>query len=335
MSKVYGQVRDLTYLTVPTILLAVACYVLSFFSKPVETLTFSKDMVLNVLFNQPVFAHPGVVSAIVAGAFTFLICFSIYYVGEKLMPDKNGIIFIPMMYLLISTAVPEARFFTPYHIVTLLMVWAIYCVVNFRMQERNIEGLFLSIFLVGVASLFYLPMIWFTILLILVNLSAEINKLKYLLVTLTAIITPFLIYFALIYLFWDFGNVQAKFALCLDYLKGARLAKFDFSMPDLIFAATLSLTSIIAAVGAMAHLDDDKVITARTYVRMIIAMIGMAGISLFYDGTMPSVADMMIFFPIPFLFFDFFSERTKKAPAAIFYVIIAGAVVYLKIAQLA
>ncbi|MFB0973850.1 MAG: hypothetical protein QMB59_04700 [Bacteroidales bacterium] len=335
MISSYKRENDITLMTVLTALLALGFYVMSFFSATPDNFTFSKDLVLNILFNQPAFSHPGTLSAIIAAAFTTINCFSLYYVGEKVLPDKSIISFIPLTYLMLTTAMPEARFFTPYHIVTLMMIWAFYCVVNFRMNERNIEGLFLSILLVSVASLFYLPMLWFTLLLILVNLSAEMDKLRYLLITITAIVTPYIIYFGLIYLFWNLGEVQAKFAICLYYLKDIDIISFRSNHPAIIFASILGLATIISSVAVLANLDKAKVIIERAYVRIIIVLLGMIGISIVYGGSLTDLSGIMVFFPIPFLLFDFYTERAKKVPATIFFLIIAGALTYLKISQLA
>jgi hypothetical protein len=335
MYGTYGHESNITHLTVLTAVCAIGFYLMSFFAvPPAATLKFPKDLVLGFLFDMPVFSNPGWISAVTAGIFLFFICLSIYYVGNRILPDRNNISFIPFMFLMLSTSVPESRFFSPFHIAVLLMVWSFYYLVVFRMNERHIEQLFLSVFLASLASLFYLPLIWFGVLLLFLNINADMPKFKYVLVNIAALLTPFLIYFTIIYLLKDFSEVETRFSNYLEYLKDAGLPEFNFTLPSALFAGSLALETAIAAL-ATTNMGNSKVITVRGYIRIVFTLLGTLAIILFYTYAFPDLSVMLLFTPIAFLLFYLFSEKLGKKAAMIFFFVIAGTLLYFKISTLA
>lgn len=334
MPATYGYKSNITLLTVLAAVFAAACYTLSFFPevRP-ETLTFSKDLVLNILFRTPEFTHPGWISAVTAGAFTAVTCISLYIVAGKMIPDKNDIAFIPLCYLMLTTSVPEAVFFTQYHIASLLLVWSFHFLLQFRMSERHIGFLFLAVFFTSFASLFYFPLIWFCLPLTLLNINSDMSKLKYLLVILGAVLTPFIIYFSTIYLFWDFGEVVAKNTACIGYLTEAAIPHFSFTIPTAIFTGVLTLASLIASLFT-ANMESSKVITVRGYIRVTFTLLSLLAIILVYCGVFPDTSCLLLFMPVSMLLFLLFSERLRKGAATVIFLTIAGILLYIRISAL-
>ncbi len=300
---------------------------------PLPVIHPSRYILFSSFFESASYTHPGASSVELGILMTILISLSLYFVAGRVIQDNMKVVVLPFLYPMICSFSPYLLCFNQFHIVTLLTVWSLYLVISFRMDEHNLGELFFSLFLVSASSLVYTPAIWLCLVIFLLNISVDFDKLRYLVMTISAVAAPYLLLWALQYLFKDFQTVRITAGNFSYFLFQTRPFTVSGDMYSIIAIAAVLLTGAIGGLSAFAHHEQFKIVTERAYRRIVALLYSSVLLFLIYPELQPSGAEILLFLPVSLIAIDFFSERIRRATSAALQIIVITALILGKLSQ--
>ena len=137
MSKINGR-------TIALLILALVLYVSAFFtaSEPMDfeaVLPFGSPKFLNALFGATTLSY------ILSVVFLILTAVSIYSFNMMYTTGINYL--LPVLYIFLALYNQRAIFFSPLHIVALLLIWSLAFSAKYRDAVQNLSDNYLSFFL--------------------------------------------------------------------------------------------------------------------------------------------------------------------------------------------
>jgi hypothetical protein len=175
--------------------------------------------------------------------------------------------------------------------------------------EKNYALVYDCALLLGIASLFYLPILLFVFLIPLALLVYKMAFPRHIIISLFGIMTPYLFYS--VYLFWQdqfFWFWSCKFPNLFVF----GIPKFlDFTWQEISLWIGISLFCLLGIFNILRGLADRSIKQRKAYV-LVIGSFGIALASAFM--TNQSLAQHLILLApsITFVFTDFFMQKRKK-----------------------
>ncbi|NLX40847.1 MAG: hypothetical protein GXY75_02980 [Bacteroidales bacterium] len=320
-SKINGR-------TIVLLILAVLLYVSAFF---VDTGLMDYDAVLpfgSQGFLDTVFGAT-TLSYILSVVFLIITAVSIYSFNMMYTTGINYL--LPVLYVFLVVYNPRVIFFSPFHIVALLLLWSLVFSARYRNSVQYLSNNFVSFFLFSTASVFFPPLVWLFPLIILVNLRASEEKFKYIFTSLLGVFTPMVMVGAICYIF---GGNKLLNGLTVSFwgsMSAFGRHSFDFSAVEIATALFLISFALIATFYVLRNLNRYKIIHSNTCIRIIFFAILILLICAVFVTDNRDPYGVMLYVPVSLILFEYLSSPKNNKGAMIFYIVVSGLAIISRI----
>lgn len=320
-SKINGR-------TIVLLILAVLLYVSAFF---VDTGPMDYDAVLP--FGSPRFLDTvfgaTTLSYILSVVFLIVTAVSIY--SFNLMYTTGINYLLPVLYIFLVVYNPRVIFFSPFNIVALLLLWSLVFSARYRNSVQYLSNNFVSFFLFSSASVFYPPLVWIFPLVILVNIRASEEKLKYVFTSFLGVITPPVMAGAICYIVGGNELLNGLIASFWDTMSTLGGYTFDFSAVEITAALFLISFALIATFYVLRNLNRYKIVHSNTCIRIIFFAILILLISAVFITDSHDPYGVMLYVPVSLILFEYLSSPKNNKGAMIFYIVVSGLAIISRI----
>jgi len=321
MSRINGR-------TIVLLILAVVLYVSAFFTAPEPmdyeaVLPFSTSIFFDALFGATTLSY------ILSVVFLILIAASIYSFNLMFTTGINYL--LPVLYLFLVLYNPRVIFFSPLHIVALLLLWSLVFSARYRNFVQNLSANYLSFFLFGAASLFYPPMLWIFPLVILLNIRASEEKPKYVFTSLLGMLTPMVMAGAICYIFGGSKLLNGLGTSFWSSMSAFGRHAFDFSAVEIASGLFLTGFVFISLFHLLSNINRYKIVHSNTSIRILsFALLTTLVFAVFLtDNRDPYGVVLLV--PISLILFEYLSSPKNNKGATIFYVVISSLAIISRI----
>ncbi|NMB37887.1 MAG: hypothetical protein GX993_07620 [Bacteroidales bacterium] len=320
-SKINGRVIVL-------LLLAAALYVSAFFTAPKPmnydaVLPFGNLEFLDALFGATTLSY------ILSISFLIIIAVSIYAFNLMFTTGINYL--LPVLYVFLAVNNPRVIFFSPLHIVALLLLWALVFSARYRSSAQNLSDNFLSFFLYGAAVIFFPPLVWIFPLVVLINLRATEEKIKYIFTSFFGMITPLVMVCAVCYVVGGNEFFKGLGGSFWTSMSAVGRHDFDFSAVEIATCLVIISFTLISIFYLLRHLNRYKIIHSNTAIRIIIFAVLITLICALFLTDNHDPYGVVLFVPVSLILFEYLSSPTNNKGATIFYTVVAGLAIISRI----
>lgn len=213
------------------------------------------------------FGH-NALSAVLAAASTILCALSVFAFKNSFSSEIN--ISLPLVYGILVVANPNAVYFSPLHLAALFFIWSVFFIVKFRAKGQNTGDLFASIALIFCSSIFFQPMIWFAIALLVAAVTGTEYKVKCVFTFIFALLIPFALLIAVGYLAFDFDYASH---MPYNYFSGTVTIserKLFFSVAEVCREVLLLMATVLAVLDILKAISTFKVIKEKMFSIVIV-----------------------------------------------------------------
>jgi hypothetical protein len=320
-SKINGR-------TIALLILTVVLYVSAFFIAPGPmdydaVLPFGSPRFLDTVFGATTLSY------ILSVVFLIITAVSIYSFNMMYTTGINYL--LPVLYVFLVVYNPRVIFFSPFHIVALLLLWSLVFFARYRNSVQYLSNNFVSFFLFSTASVFFPPLVWLFPLIILVNLRASEEKFKYIFTSLLGVFTPMVMAGAICYIFGGnelLNGLVASFWGLISTLGGYTL---DFSAVEIVAALFLISFALIATFYVLRNLNRYKIIHSNTCIRIIFFAILISLICAVFVTDNRDPYGVMLYVPVSLILFEYLSSPKNNKGAMIFYIVVSGLTIISRI----
>ena len=173
---------------------------------------------ISLIGNSGLLANVIAFIIIIAGALLFN-----YTLTKNDLVPKNTLI-PSMVYLVLMSHSPNLLYFHPVLVSGLLIIIVLYYIFQVYTEEEAFPQIFNAGFMLGIASLFYFPSIYFILFLWITFILYRLFKWREWLIPVFGFLTPYILLFT--YYFW-FNKLDVVLSAYSDYF--SHLAIFDFT----------------------------------------------------------------------------------------------------------
>jgi len=238
---------------------------------------------------------------------------------------------LPVLYVFLVVYNPRVIFFSPFHIVALLLLWSLVFSARYRNSVQYLSNNFVSFFLFSTASVFFPPLVWLFPLIILVNLRASEEKFKYIFTSLLGVFTPMVMVGAICYIF---GGNKLLNGLTVSFwgsMSAFGRHSFDFSAVEIATALFLISFALIATFYVLRNLNRYKIIHSNTCIRIIFFAILILLICAVFVTDNRDPYGVMLYVPVSLILFEYLSSPKNNKGAMIFYIVVSGLAIISRI----
>jgi hypothetical protein len=307
------------------LLSVVALFFVSAYFTPV------KEVFSSVFLPFPVFqthfaeivTGDNLISSAIALIFLTAIAVSLYYINDSFFLMANESRILPLIYLILALSNPSAVFFSKYHIMAFLLLWAFYFNVRYTVEEeKKINSLFLAFLLFSTASLFFPVLIWIPVVLFFTDIIySKEYFFKYLIVFVAAMAIPYIYFFSIRYIFFD-AQVAEFFSV---YGKIVSDFNIDFSnsykISYLFMLGVIAVVSLRSLFFILKRRSSYNVASARAFNQGVIFLSILLLLGLLYSSSMHSLYQLVVYIPISLMIFAFINHKDSKSHAKAFIIL--------------
>ena len=228
--------------------------------------------------------------------------FSVYITAEPVVPRHKDRLTAMLLSAAMLFACPGALVFSEIHIAAIALLWAQFCLLK--------EEYFMAFFLMGISSMFFPPVLWVALLVIVLMLLAGLtDKVRNILKFLGGLLVPYLLYFG--FLFVRDGNLLPVVAAGLSVwakMTSITLEFFSLGIPKLFLVFCLLVMCLHATLLFMSKMSEYGI--AESYalkVQIINVAVSAAIFILFSSAEVHSVA-ILACCPVAVLLSRYFSQ---------------------------
>ena len=181
-------------------------------------------------------------------------------------------------------------------------------------------------FLIGIGSLIYANLIWFSVLLIIGIILIGTRTLKEIIISLTGLVTPFILTFGIYYLLGE--DLDSLFLLLKNNLffssEGSQFSRL--TVVSLVFVGLITSVSIAFLIMRM---NTKKIKSRKTFILMIWVFL----VSLGVYFIMPSVSEEIIWLasiPISYFLAHFFVFNKRKMVSEILFSVLFVLILFIQ-----
>ncbi len=320
-SKINGRVILL-------LLLAVSLYVSAFFIAPRPmhydaVLPFANSQFLDTIFGATTLSY------ILSISFLIIIAVSIYSFNLMFTTGINYL--LPVLYLFLVLNNPRVIFFSPLHILALLLLWALVFSARYKSSLQNLSDNYLSFFLYGAATIFFPPLVWIFPLVILINLRATEEKFKYIFTSFLGMLTPLVMVLAICYVVGRNEFVKGLGGSFWALMCAVGRHNVDFSAVEIVTSLFLISFILISIFYLLRNLNRYKIIHSNTSSRIIIFAILISLVCALFLTDNHDPYGVVLFVPVSLILFEYLSSPTNNKGATIFYIVVTGLAIISRI----
>lgn len=243
---------------------------------------------------------------------------SLYYINDSFFLVSKDSSILPMIYLLLVFSYPQAVYFSYYHVAALLFLWGLYYNVRLAVEEdKKINSLFLSTLLFSSVILIVPQFIWFVAIVFFTNITAsKMNFFRYLPVCLAGFLMPFLYYFSIQYLFFDFSFCEFSDT----FTSALTTMSFDFGQIKIGFIFMIGMIVILALRSfffIMRHKSDFSTSSSKSFSRGFYLAVIVLIIYFIYFSSINPMIQLIVYIPVSVMIFAFLTNVEKKTEASL------------------
>ena len=314
--------------TIALLIITVVLYVSAFFTAPEPmdceaVLPFGTPKFLDALFGATTLSY------ILSIVFLILTAVSIYSFNLMFTTGINYL--LPVLYLFLVFYNPRVIFFSPLHIVALLLLWSLVFSARYRNSIQNLSANYLSFFLFGAASVFFPPLVWIFPLVILVNIRASEEKFKYVFTSLLGMLTPLVMAGAICYVFGGNKLLNGLGASFWGSMSAFGRHSFDFSAVEIASGLFLTGFVFISLFYLLRNLNRYKIIHSNTSIRILFFAILTTLICAVFLTDNRDPYGVVLFVPVSLILFEYLSSPKNNKGATIFYIVISSLAIISRI----
>lgn len=272
------------------------------------------------------------ISALFAAIFLVAIAVSLYYTNDSFFLMTSQPRILPVMYLILAFSNPEAVFFSVYHLVAILLLWALYFNVRYAVEEENkMSSLFISVLLYSLASLILPMLIFVPVIFFFINLFyARGNYFKLVVVFLSALITPFLYLVSIRYLL-----PKAEIAPYFDFFwKSLSNMSVDFTprkMSDFFMLGMIAVVYIRSLFFVLKRRSSYNVSSSRAFNIGIIFSVILFLLIILYGSHISSLMQIILYIPVSLIIFAFIKHKESKNQSRVFIILMILSILMYRI----
>ena len=233
---------------------------------------------------------------------------------------------VPIAFAAFALFDPRMIFFTDIHAAAILRMGAAVMSIRFVTEARNNDDIFISMFLLSCASLFFEPLLWLAPAMVLANLRED--AIKIIATALTGLAVPLVLVASVLYIF---KGAEPAIAALTAY--GEALVTPEFGMAEVnatsLFRITLMALVVIAACATfLRHINTSSIVRFRALVRVIIYMVATIAVLLIFGmDHMPRIR-LLLCIPSSILIFEYIStEASRKVGSRIVALLLIALIV--------
>lgn len=269
-----------------------------------ETLFLGRLFDLNVIFGSTP------ISYILAALFLVLTAVSIFAYGNAFTTKINFP--LPLIYMVMVLSNPHSCAFSPFHIVALLFIWALYYSSIYRSFGLGLGALFMTFFLIGVASLFYAPMVWLAVVAFILSFKASEEKLKYTITSLFALVIPFAVVLCTEYLIGGSDAVDASFNQYIGTLATIPAKSLSYTVSEIVRGAMTIFFTIVSLFFVVGQIGRYKTTTFRAYIRVLSGYLSLLLLLVLFIPTNKYLVGLLLHIPASLLIYEYLSASVRK-----------------------
>ena len=247
--------------------------------------------------------------------------FSVYITAEPVVPRHKDRITAMLLSAAMLFACPGALVFSEIHIAAIALLWAQFCLLK--------EEYFAAFFLMGISSMFFPPVLWVALLVIVLMLLAGLtDKLRNILKFLGGLIVPYLLYWGV--LFVIHGNllpVLAAGSSVWEKMTFITLDFFSLEIPKLFLVFCLGVMCIHATLLFMSKMSEYGIAESYALKVQIINVAVSAAIFILFSASGGHSVAILACCPVAVLLSRYFSQYGSRSFLRVEIVILLCALV--------
>jgi len=186
-------------------------------------------------------------------------------------------------------------------------------------------------FLISLASLFYIPALWFILLLISALIIYYLVNIRSILASIIGFVTPYM--FVALYYYW-FDKLEERSAELLNFR--SLLSDFSLSFTPLAWASigVIGIIALVAIFRIYIGGLSDKPVRIRKRYHVLLAYFIIAAITVPFAGEMMHVHQGLLMLPLAAIMAGFFQESKKTFWNELFFTLLIFLIIVGKLTRL-
>lgn len=211
---------------------------------------------------------------------------------------------VPVIYIVLATANPDALYFTPFHGASLLLALCLFFHTAFCSVRPTLSKLLGTWASLGAAGILFPPFLWLIPLLALTSMGKAEDKLKYAAASLLSLCLPFGLYAGILFLREGSFPVGAVFTRLWDQMTVLPHPAFHFSAATLCRIALTAVATVLAIIRAAKLLDRFKTAQYRAVIRIILLIPALCLLVLLFAPDCRFPGGLVTYLPVSLLLND-------------------------------
>ena len=233
--------------------------------------------------------------------------FSLYCVAVDTFLSYQKALFFSLLYAIIALVNRSVLSLSGDMAAAILLVWSLYFSSMGREEERD---LFLSSFLISVATLFCPCLVALIPLIVYFSMLSTSFKVKNFAISLSAVLLPYFFLFSLRYLFFEDAAVFGVL-LITEISNLSALPLRISSLPEIILVLLLAIASINATLSMLTTISRYKSKESSILGRMVFLLILLLLLNIAYPRTFGSFMPYLSI-PLSFLIGDYMTSDNRR-----------------------
>lgn len=288
----------------PAIILIIALYI-SGLMAPLNEVAHDDAIFFEAMFGISSLYRVNVLSAILAFIFLALTSFVMVSIARRFSSGYTHL--IPIIYPIMVISNPYSLYFNPVHIEALLLSISFLYYFAFIAIEQNASHLFVSNFMLVIASCFFPPLIWMAPLMCITGINLADDKFKYLVSYILSTVMPMLLLLALSYLILDNSIILETFPTIFPRMTDVSVFSFNFALVTLTKIFTISLISFIAIVDIVKNSQRYKISKHHVYLRLVLFTIALFLLCLIFASNCAAPGIALVGIPVSLMINELFN----------------------------
>ncbi len=231
-----------------------------------------------------------------------------YTLAKNDLVPRNTLI-PSMVYLVLMSHSPNLLYFHPVLVSGLLVLIVLYYIFQVYTEEEAFPQIFNAGFMLGIASLFYFPSLYFILFIWITFILYRLFKWREWFITFLGFITPYILLFT--YYFW-FDKLNEALLAYSDYFTHLAIFDFNFDYPVINYITiTLIIFLILWSLFLLSTEIQEKIISIRKRYWTVFWLFAIASITYAFSQSFYKTHQIFILIPASIFISYAFSYITK------------------------
>lgn len=300
------------------IIFLIALYISAFFIDTQPSLS-TPVIFFGQFFDTSVLFGHNVLSAVLAGAFLLVTAVALHVMNNSYASGLNFI--LPLLYLVLSVANPNAIYLTPFHIAAFLLVLSMEYFVKFKVDSLSNADIFVSILLLAASSLFFPPLIWLLPFLFISGFGFSERKVSYIVASVSSVVASAGALMGTAYLVSGTEEMLKIPAAYAGAITDVGLLRVESSPLQLCRDGLIFLLVIVAAVRNIRNQGNYRISESRMLSTLTLFTVVLYAIIVLFLPDIVLPYGVIVLAPASVVIFGLFGD-SKKTLVTIFGIII-------------